>query len=180
MIKYIQRYIEGGSLMYQVGQQVIYGIHGVCRITALETKNVGKEKKEYYVLEPVEQPGAVFYVPTGNQAAVAKMRTILSRDEFEELLRSQKDRESAWIADENQRKQRYRELISQNDRGELLGMVSALYVHKRQQQESGRKFHLSDENFLRDATKLLSAEFSLVLGIPQSEVAEYMKQQLEK
>lgn len=166
--------------MYQVGQQVIYGIHGVCRITALEVKNVGREKKEYYCLEPVDQPGAVFYVPTGNQAAVAKMRTILTKEEFEALLCAQKDRESAWIEDENQRKQRYRELIAQNDRGELISMVSALYRHKRQQQENGRKFHISDENFLRDATKLLSAEFSLVLGISANEVADYMKQQLEK
>lgn len=166
--------------MYQIGQQVIYGVHGLCRIMALEVKNVGREKKEYYCLEPVDQPGAVFYVPTGNQAAVAKMHAILTREEFDELLCTQKDREDAWIGDENQRKQHYRELIAQNDRGELLSMVSALYKHKRQQQKSGRKFHISDENFLRDATKLLSAEFSLVLGISRTEVADYMRQQLEK
>ena len=166
--------------MYQIGQQVIYGIHGVCRIVAKEMKSMGGQKKEYYVLEPVDQPGAAFYVPTGNQAAVAKMRNLLTREEFDELLRSQKERSSAWVDDENQRKQRYRELIAQNDRGELLAMVSALYEHKRQQQECGRKFHLCDENFLRDATRLLSAEFSLILGISQAEVADYMKQQLGK
>lgn len=166
--------------MYQVGQQVIYGIHGVCRITALEVKNLGREKKEYYCLEPLDQPGAVFYIPTGNQAAVAKMRKILSREEFEALVCEQKNRESVWIEDENQRKLRYRDLIAQNDRGELIAMVSALYRHKRQQLESGRKFHISDENFLRDATKLLSSEFSLVLGISPSEVAAYMKAELEK
>ena len=166
--------------MYQIGQRVIYGIHGVCRIVAKEMKSMGGQKKEYYVLEPADQPGVVFYVPTGNQAAVAKMRALLTREEFEELLCSQKDRCSAWIDDENQRKQRYRELIAQNDRGELLAMVSALYDHKRQQQDLGRKFHLCDENFLKDATKLLSAEFSLILGISQAEVVEYMKQQLEK
>ena len=33
--------------MYQVGQQVIYGIHGVCGIKALEVKKLGNEKKEY-------------------------------------------------------------------------------------------------------------------------------------
>ena len=166
--------------MYQIGQQVIYGIHGVYRIVAKEMKSMGGQKKEYYVLEPVDQPGAAFYVPTGNQAAVAKMRNLLTREEFDELLLSQKERSSAWVDDENQRKQRYRELIAQNDRGELLAMVTALYEHKRQQQECGRKFHLCDENFLRDATRLLSAEFSLILGISQAEVADYMKQQLEK
>lgn len=59
-------------------------------------------------------------------------------------------------------------------------MVSALYDHKRQQLENGRKFHICDENFLRDATRLLSTEFSLVLGISPEEVESYMKSQLEK
>ena len=165
--------------VYQVGQKVIYGIHGVCCITAVEVKCSGKEKKEFYCLEPVEQPGAVFYVPTANPAAVAKLRPILTVTEFEELITTQKERKVIWIEDENQRKQRYRELISQNDRGELISMVSALYRHKRQQEECGRKFHICDENFLRDATRLISSEFSLVLGISPSEVADYMKKMLE-
>ena len=165
--------------VYQVGQKVIYGIHGVCCITAVEVKCSGKEKKEFYCLEPVEQPGTVFYVPTANPAAVAKLRPILTVAEFEELITTQKERKVIWIEDENQRKQRYRELISQNDRGELISMVSALYRHKRQQEECGRKFHICDENFLRDATRLLSSEFSLVLGISPGEVADYMKKMLE-
>ena len=165
--------------MFQVGQKVIYGIHGVCCITALEVKRSGKEKKEFYCLEPIDQPGAVFYVPTGNSAAVAKLRPILNRKEFEDLINAQKEREVLWIEDENLRKQRYRELIARNDRAELISMVSALSRHKRQQEESGRKFHICDDNFLRDATRLLSGEFALVLGIPRSEVAQYMKDQLE-
>lgn len=165
--------------MYQVGQKVIYGIHGVCCVTAVEVKRSGREKKEYYCLEPVGQPGAVFYVPAGNPAAVAKLRPILTVEEFEALINAQKERDVCWIDDENLRKQRYRELIARNDRGELISMVSALYRHKRQQEESGRKFHICDENFLRDATRVLSEEFSLVLGISPNEVADYMKQNLE-
>ena len=165
--------------MYQAGQKVIYSIHGVCQIVAVEVKRIGSERKEYYCLEPVDQPGAVFYVPTGNMAAVAKMRPIISRAEFEDLFARQKSEEWVWIEDENQRKLYYRELITQNDRGALISTVGALYRHKRQQIENGRKFHICDENFLKYATRLLSAEFSLVLGIPQSEVAAYMKEQLE-
>lgn len=165
--------------MYQVGQKVLYGAHGVCSITALEVRRVGKEKKEYYCLEPVDQPGAVFYVPTGNPAAVAKIRPMISRDEFEALIAEQKDREWNWIGDENQRKQYYRDLITRNDRGELIAAIGGIYRHKRQLEETGRKFHVCDEGFLRDATRLISSEFALVLGIPKSEVAQYMKDQLE-
>ena len=168
------------GVLFACGDMVVYGIHGVCSIIDVETRIIDRKKVEYYVLEPVDQPGAVFYVPSQNQAAVAKMRSILTREEFDIMLQSEKVWENVWIADENLRKQRYRELLSGNDRAELLGMVSALYRHKKEQQESGRKFHVTDENFLRDAQKLLSSEFSLILGIPQTEVASYIMSRIHE
>jgi len=55
-----------------------------------------------------------------------------------------------------------------------------LLEHKRQQIEAGRKFHQCDENFLRDAQKLLSDEFALVLGISKESVADYIRNALEQ
>ena len=40
--------------------------------------------------------------------------------------------------------------------------------------DAGRKLHLCDENFMRDAEKLLNAEFSLVLNIAPNEVEGYI------
>ena len=82
------------------------------------------------------------------------------------------------IDDESQRKSKYRELINSADRGALICMIRLLHDHKAKQLAAGRKFHLCDENFLKDAQKLLSAEFSLVLGIPKQEVASYIEQKL--
>lgn len=161
--------------MFGLGEKVVYGIHGVCRIIAFESKTVDRKKVEYYVLEPIGQAEARFYVPTQNQAAVAKLRPLLTRDQLDELLCSEDVEKDFWIADENQRKQCYRELMGSGDRVSLIGMVRALHKHKTEQIAQGRKFHLCDENFLRDAEKLLSSEFSMVLGISQSEVADYIK-----
>ena len=128
----------------------------------------------YYVLEPLEQPGARFFVPVSNQAAVAKLKPLLSREELEMLLSSESVRENVWIDDEGRRKQCYRELISSGDRAALLTMICSIYRHKRELADTGKKVHLCDENFLKDAQKLLSAEFSLVLGIPMEEIAKYI------
>ena len=166
--------------MLQVGTQVVYGIHGVCSIINVEVKKVDRKNVEYFVLEPNEQPGARFYVPTQNQAALAKLRPLLTQEELEVLLTSQDTRQPCWIADENQRKQRYRELINSGDRAALISMIRSLYKHKKTQFEAGRKFHLCDENFLRDAQKLLNSEFALVLGIPQTEVGTYIEQKLHE
>mgnify|MGYP002517196277 CR=1 FL=1 len=40
-------------------------------------------------------------------------------------------------------------------------------------------FHLCDENFLRDAQRLLSVEFALVLGIAPEQVGEYVVRAME-
>lgn len=164
--------------MYQVGDRFVYGVHGICRITALEERTVDRKKILYYVLESKAQPGAYFYVPTHNQAAVAKLRRLLSRQELDELLSSDAVRQEVWVSDENKRKQVYRELIGSGDRCRLISMVSSLYRHKQEQAAAGRKFHLCDENFLRDAEKLLSSEFSEVLEIPRDQVGAYIRRTL--
>ncbi len=164
--------------MYQCGDQVLYGAHGVCRVLESETRTVDRKKVEYYALEPVDQPGARYYIPIGNPAAVAKLRPLLSKEALDTLIHSEAVSADAWINDENQRKQRYRELICSGDREQLLRMVCTLHRRKKEMIQAGRKLHLCDENFLRDAQKLLSSEFSTVLNIRQDEVGEYIQNEL--
>lgn len=165
--------------MFQVGDQIIYGIHGVCRIIGTQMQSVNRKKMEYYVLEPVLRPGSRYYVPTGNQAALNKLKPILTAEQLQQLLESEEAKTDCWIADENMRKQRYREMIGSGDRAALISMVRTLHSHKQSQQAAGRKFHLSDENFLRDAEKVLNEEFSLILNIPEDGVADYIIKKME-
>lgn len=171
---------KGMCSVLQVGMQVVYGIHGVCSIIEVEIRTVDRKKVEYFVLEPKEQPGARFYVPIHNQAALSKLRPMLTQAELEALLASDDTHKDCWVADENQRKQKYRELINSGDRAALISMIRSLLRHKENQLAAGRKFHLCDENFLRDAQKLLSSEFSMILGIPQTEVASYIMSKMHE
>ena len=166
--------------MYRCGELVVYGIHGVCMIGDIEERIVDGKKISYYVLAPIEQSNSKYYIPQHNAAAVAKLRPLLSKKDLEDLLSSDDVRKDAWISDESRRKQYYKELICSGDRASLISMVHSLHKQKQLQMEAGRKFHLCDENFLRDAEKLLSSEFSLVLGIQSNHVAEYIIQKLEK
>lgn len=166
--------------MFWAGQRVVYGSHGVCDIADIETKVIDRKKVEYFVLAPIDQPGARFYVPTANPAALEKMRPLLTRDELDALLNSEETTRDTWIPDENRRKMLYRELINRGSRADLICMIRMLHRHKAEQLAAGRKFHLCDENFLRDAEQLLSAEFSLVLGISKDEVGNYIESSLEK
>lgn len=163
--------------MYKIGDRVVYGIHGVCAIIGVEVRNVDRKQVEYFVLEPLHQPGTCYCVPTQNQAALAKLHRLLTREEMLCLLSSEDARRNCWIADEGQRKLRYRELLAGGDRAALLSMVGCLYRHKEEQAAQGRKFHLCDENFLRDARKVLDSEISLVLELEPGQVGEFLRSQ---
>lgn len=165
---------EGDGSMFQVGDQVLYGIHGVCKILEMQVQTVNRKKVEYYVLEPVSQIGSRYFVPSQNQVAASKLRPILSKAEIEELLSGEASRQNCWIQDENQRKQYYKELITSGDRAALISMLRALYQHKEQQMETGKKFHISDANFMRDAEKVIYSEFSMVLDIPYDQIEKYI------
>ncbi len=166
-------------MVFSVGDMVVYGIHGVCRITHLEHRIVDRKDVEYYVLQPTNPPIAKYYVPTQNSAAVAKMRKVLTKDALVALLESRKIRENCWIADENTRKEKYRQLINRADCAELISMIRALYIHKQEQLNAGKKFHLCDENFLKDAQRLICTEVSQVLGIAPEAVGPYIQSKIE-
>lgn len=165
---------------FQCGDQVVYGIQGVCRIVGVESKTVDRKKVDYYVLQPCNQTDATYFVPMHNQAAVAKMRKMLTKQELDALLISDEVLEDHWIEEENLRKDRYRKLIAKADCGELLGMIRCLHQHRKHQQEAGKKFHICDENFLKDAQRLICGEVSQILGIPPTEVEGYIRSRLEK
>lgn len=161
--------------MFQTGSHVIYGIHGVCTVLGTEHRKIDRSNAEYYILEPIKQPGDRYYIPTQNATAVGKLKPLLTKEELDAMLASPEVGRDIWITDEALRKQCYREVISSNDRAALISMIKSLHVHRDEQLTQGRKFHQCDENFLRDAETLLSSEFSLILGITPSEVGEYIR-----
>ena len=166
--------------MYQIGDWVVYGVHGVCRVIGTEKQLVNRKRTLYLVLEPMMQPGSRFYLPAENEVALEKLKPVLSLPELTELLDSDLVHQHHWIQEEPRRKQYYRELIGSGDRVALMKMVSTLYRYKAEQLSTGRKFHQSDDNFLRDAEKLLASEIALVMNLTQDGARNHLRECLQK
>lgn len=165
--------------MFQTGDRVVYGIHGVCDIVGTEIQIVDKKEVVYLVLEPLAQPGSRYMVPSHNPAAMKKVKQILTCSELERMIRSEAVRTDCWIRDEGQRKQTYRELISSGDRERLMAMVHTLYRHKAEQIAAGKKVHLCDDNFLRDAERLLTGEISVVMETDTDTAKQFIRTHLK-
>ena len=166
--------------MFQSGEWVMYGVHGVCRVVGTEKQLVGRKRTEYLVLEPLAQNESRFFLPTANPTALAKLKAVLQVEELKALLISEELQEDVWIKEENLRKQTYRELINSGDRTALLKMVATLYRYRDAQAAAGKKFHQCDDNFLRDAEKLLASEIALVLEMTPEEARNYLREQLKQ
>jgi len=158
--------------VFQIGDLVVYGVHGVCRITEIQVQRINRVNMEYFVLEPVSQGTGRFFVPSQNEVALSKLRPILSEQEICELLTDDASKQDCWIEDENKRKLRYKELIASGDRSALISMLRVLNLHRTEQMNAGKKFHISDSNFMKDAEKIIFSEFSLVMNIPYEQVAD--------
>ena len=71
--------------MFKVDDIVTYGINGVCKVAAIEEKNLMGMKKDYLVLKPLNGDKSTFYVPVDSENLLSKMKKLLSEDEINEL-----------------------------------------------------------------------------------------------
>lgn len=164
--------------MFQIGNKVIYGVHGICTVSGTETVVTGEKSRLYYVLQPIHQNGSRYLIPTDNSAALSRLIPLISVKEWESLLVSPVVHSGRWISDENQRKQSYKELTAHGSRTELLAALTLLYDHKKAQKEKGRKVHICDEVFLRDTEKMLAEEIADVFGLDTEDAKHYLQNKL--
>lgn len=167
--------------MFQVNDVIIYGTQGVCKITGTEEKTVSGKKKTYFILKPVSNQGATIFAPTDNEVVLRKMRRLLTRDEIHKLIDSMRSENAVWVANESERKELYKSTLAKGDRMELIKMIKAIYTHKKEREAEGKRLHLSDERFFKDAEQILYNEFQYVLDLGgRDDLMSYIFGRLER
>lgn len=167
--------------MFKVNDVITYGTQGVCRIEGTEVKSVGGVKKTYFILKPVSDKGSTIFAPTDNAHVLSKMRRLLTKDEIHKLIDSMPEKDAQWIANENERKEYYKSVLAQGDRLELMKLIKAIYVHKKEREAEGKRLHMSDERFFKDAEQILYDEFQYVLDLESKDaLLRYILARIEK
>ena len=166
--------------MFNLNDTILYGSHGVCTIVDICKKDFCGDQLEYYTLKPVyDNNASVIFVPTKNTDLTDKMRQILSAAEVHALIHSMPDEQFIWIENENERKMAYADIIRRGDRQELIQLIKTLHQHQENQKANGKKLYVSDENFFREAEKLLYEEFAYVLHLQQDQVLPFILDQIQ-
>ncbi|MBE6870248.1 MAG: transcriptional regulator [Ruminococcus albus] len=164
--------------MYNVGDMVMYGSFGICKVTAIEKRDFTGEEQEYYILKHINSEKNIFYVPTNNDAALSKMHPICSKAEVNELISHMNSEGLIWIDNDSKRKEEYSRIIKDADKHEIIRLIKTLYHRRKELAESGKKLRSTDENYLNLAENMLFEEFAYALDIDKSEVVEYIEKHI--
>ena len=166
--------------MYQTGDRVVYGMHGVCLVADREVRIVDRKEIAYLILEPVGQKGSRYMIPEEKAASMSKLRYLMDQPALSALLQSEDIKADVWIPEERNRKQYYKELVSSCVPLPLIRMLRCVYRYRAEQAAAGKKFHMCDENFMRDCERMLSGEISVIQGISQAEALQYLRERLKE
>lgn len=160
--------------MFQVNDTVIYGNHGVCKITDIGTLSISMidKNKQYYTLQPVYQQTAVIYAPVENPKTL--MRPVISKEDAEALIKEIPEIDSVWIASEKEREHQYKAALQTCDCRELVKIIKTLYMRKAARIQNGKKVTAVDEKYFRLAEARLYEELAYVLDMDKTQIAPYI------
>ena len=157
------------SDLFKIGDTVVYGAQGICKIDSVETKLIGRQKQDYYVLKPIFNQNTSVFVPVDNEALTAKMLSALTKAQINGLAKKVTDIEVIKASDENQKRELYKSILSSGNRERLVSLIKTIRFERDTRREAGKKLNISDEQTLRKAESLLYNEIAFVLGVEPDE-----------
>ncbi len=145
--------------MYNIGDKVVYPMHGAGTIDKIEERHILNETKSYYVLK-FSVGGMKVMVPV-NSVEKSGLRSVISKPDYDKVMASfEGDVEVEDSANWNRRYRENMEKIKTGDVFETAEVVKTLVLReKRKGLSSGEK------KMLLTAMQILVSELSVVSGV---------------
>lgn len=152
-----------------MGDIILYGAQGICKIDCIQTKQIGKQKADYYVLKPIYNDNTAVFVPVDNELLTAKMQNVLTKSQAEELAAKAADIDIVEAKDETQKRELYKAILSSSDREKLIALIKTIRLERDARRQNNKKLNINDEQTLRKAELLLYNELAFVYGVEPDE-----------
>lgn len=161
--------------MYSVGDIIIYGSEGVCKVDKIDKMNISglKNEKLYYYLTPLYRNGTI-YAPVDTPV---KMRNIISKDEADALIKRIPEIPAEDFTNLNVRllSEHYQNIIKSCDCEQLIKVIKSIEAKRNLMLEKGKKLGAVEERFLNKAEDMLWGELAVSLGIEKDKVDTYIR-----
>jgi CarD family transcriptional regulator len=152
--------------MYQIGDYIVKSVSGVCRVEDI----VYLEKKQYYLLIPLEDASGKIYVPINTSDK--SVRKVMSEGEAKKFIDEIPEIEMTWIDNERLRQEKYKEVVKSCDPKALVGIIKMAYTRKKKRLEQGKKNTVVDERYFKLAENNLYSELGFALHKDRKEIGD--------
>lgn len=160
---------------FAVGDFVNYKQNGICKITDIVEQDFAQMgAKDYYKLSPIHDEKTVIFVPVDSESLNDDMYCILTKEEIDEVISKSLCEEHNWIEDHKERASVYSNILLSKDRAKIISVLLMLMKYKQSVEETKRKMYASDIRILTAAQKIITEEFSFVLGVGKEDVIQYI------
>ena len=150
--------------MYNVGDKVVYPMHGAGVIDAIEEKEILGEKQSYYILK---MPGEVKVMVPILTAEEHGIRNVIDKAEAEKVINVLEQDETEMEKNWNKR---YRENIDKMKSGNIYEIADVVRNLSFKQKEKG--LSTGEKKMLYNAKQILVSELVLAEHATQDEVEE--------
>ena len=156
--------------MFNVGDKIVYPMHGAGTIDAIEEKDILGEKQSYYILK---MPGEVkVMVPTAKAEEVG-VRNIIDKESAEKVIGVLEKDETAM--DKNWNK-RYRDNMEKMKSGDIYEVADVVRNLSFKQKEKG--LSTGEKKMLNNAKQILVSELVLAEHATQDEVEKLVENKI--
>lgn len=164
--------------MFEVGDNIIHGGSGACRVEKIGALNTGVKGRIYYTLVPYYIKGSSVYTPVDSDKVI--MRPVMTKEEVMSLIDDIKNIDTLWVKDEKKREETYKNAIRSCDARELVKIIKTIYLRKKERVAEGKKMTYSDEKYYKLAEDNLYGELAVALSMTKEEAKEFVERKVEE
>ena len=165
--------------MFEIGDFVVKANSGICKIEDIGHLDISSANKDrlYFYLNPIGEANSRLYVPVDK--ADAGLRKVVTEKEAWEIIEKIPEVEEAWISDDKQREQTYKEAIQRCDPQKLISIIKNMYHRKERRTAQGKKNTSVDEHFFKLAENNLYTELAFAIGREKDEMKKIIAEKME-
>ena len=156
--------------MFNIGDKIVYPMHGAGTIDAIEEKNILGEKQNYYI---IKMPGEVKVMVPTNKAEEVGVRNVINKEEAAKVMSVLGENETEMSQNWNKR---YRDNMEKMKSGDIYEVADVVRNLSFKQKEKG--LSTGEKKMLNNAKQILVSELVLAEHASQEEVEKLVENKI--
>lgn len=156
--------------MFNVGDKIVYPMHGAGTIDAIEEKNILGEKQNYYI---IKMPGEVKVMVPTDKAEEVGVRNVINKEEASKVMSVLGENETEMSQNWNKR---YRDNMDKMKSGDIYEVADVVRNLSFKQKEKG--LSTGEKKMLNNAKQILVSELVLAEHASQDEVEKLVENKI--